>query len=71
MKVQIVIKQGKETETYLVPHNNPKEWIKHITNLIEYYQGTSLVFIDQNEKTICIGVETIKNSIIEFKEIKT
>ena len=50
MKVQIVIKQGKETEVYEVEHNNPYEWIKDVTDQLTTYQGTSLVFTDKKRK---------------------
>ena len=62
MKIQIVIKQGKETETYEV------FWEKNtIKGKIEkLYEFNLLEIVTTEKKRVFIGEELIKNSIIEF-----
>lgn len=67
MKVQIVIKQGKETETYIT---EIEESFKSYLTKVEYnFNNKEPLPIKVNNNIVFIGIDVIKNSIIEFKEI--
>lgn len=67
MKVQIVIKQGKETKVYTYTWEvTVKKFISDIDNCITKSEN---YYFRSEKKWVFLGCETVRNSIIEFKEI--
>lgn len=68
MKVQIVIKQGKETEVYQTEIK--ESFSNYVCKKERQIDEKNCIKFFCDNKYVIIGNEILQNSIIEFKEIK-